>query len=354
MPFEPDSALLLCSDGLSDAISSENILRLIEENAGDRWATVRALISAANEVGKDNVSAIFVEGEAFAASFGRRSVREGSDVILTPGESTERMAVAEAEAQRPWYGRRTAYLIYGVLLGAALTFFVQRYVVEKRFASVSRSLVVSTGATIAGALEKARPGDNVAVGPGTYSEAVQLREGVTLTAQPAHEAVIKGPVTADGIQHARLEGFTVRSGDIGIRIRDSDVILSRDDVGEGRGVGVEYSGNSRGTIFACFIHSNAGGGIVIADAAAPAVENNLIEGNGTRPGSLRPGLDIRSKLRPSVIRNVFAGNGAEPVWLAAADERIIQRNFFIVSGKPDERPKLRIVTRASAGEEGPQ
>src|SRR5207248_5674536 len=51
MPFEPDSALLLCSDGLSDAISSGKILSIIEQNAGDRSATARALISAANEVG---------------------------------------------------------------------------------------------------------------------------------------------------------------------------------------------------------------------------------------------------------------------------------------------------------------
>ena len=355
MPFEADSALLLCSDGLSDAVSSENILRIIEEHAGDRWATVRALISAANEVGKDNVSAILVEGEGFAALFGRKSVREGS-AVLSPGENTEPMTVAEMVAQRPPYGRRAAYLIYGVvlgmLLGAALTWFVRSYFWDGIFLPAPRSLVVSKGASIAGALEKARPGDNIAVGPGTYGEAVQLRAGVTLRAQPAHEAVIKGPVTADGIQQARLEGFTIRGADVGIRIRDSDVILSRDDIGDGGGVGVEYSGNSRGAIFACFIHNNAGGGIAVIDAAAPAIESNLIEGNGTRPGSLRPGLVIRSTLRPFVIRNVFAGNGAEPVWLAAADEGIIQRNFFFVSGKPDERPKLRIVTGADGSEEG--
>ncbi|MGI9075371.1 MAG: protein phosphatase 2C domain-containing protein [Bryobacteraceae bacterium] len=359
MPFEAESALLLCSDGLSDAVSSENILRIVEEKAGDRWATVRALISAANEMGKDNVSAIFVEGDEFAASFGRESLREGTDIVPTDtsaGESTDRMIATEAVSQRSWAGRRAAYLIYGgllgVVVGAALTFLAQRYVLEKRFAPASRSFVVSTGATIAAALEKARPGDSIAVAPGTYNEAVELREGVTLTAQRARESVIKGSVTADGIQHAQLEGFTIRGGDIGIRLRDSDVILSRDDIGDGRGAGVEYSGNSRGAIFGCFIHNNAGGGITVGDAAAPAIENNLIEGNGERSGSLRPGLLIQSTLRPIVVRNVFAGNGAEAVWMAAAEEAIIQRNFFFVSGKPDERPKLRIVTQASGGEEG--
>jgi nitrous oxidase accessory protein NosD len=214
--------------------------------------------------------------------------------------------------------------------------------------------VVNAGTRIAAALDQAQPGDTIAVAPGMYSEEVHLKEGVTLTAQRAHEAVIKGSVTADGIQHARLEGFKIRGGDIGIRIRDSDVILSRDDIGDGRGVGVEYSGNSRGAIFGCFIHNNEGGGIAVANAAAPNIENNLIEANGTRPGFLRPGLFIQSTLRPSVIRNVFAANGAEAVWLAAADEAIIQRNYFFVSGSRDERPKFRIVTRASGGEERQQ
>lgn len=358
MPFEPDSALLLCSDGLSDAISSEKILSIVEQNAGDRSATVRTLISAANEVGKDNVSAILVEGDAFAASFGRRSRREGDDVVLTDsslGESTDRMPATDTVPHVPWYRGARAYLFYGLLLGviagAALTFLLETYVMEKGFAPASRFSVVSTGGSIAAALEKARPGDTVAVAPGIYSEAVQLKEGVTLSAQRTHEAVIKGPVSADGIQHGRLEGFEIRGDDIGIRIDNSDVVLSRNDVGDGRGVGVEFSGNSRGAIFACVIHNNAGGGVVIGDAAAPAVENNIIEENGVQRGFLRPGLFIRSTLHPSVVRNVFAGNGAEPVWLAAPDEAIIRRNYFFASGKVDERPKFRIVTSGNGGKE---
>src|ERR1700761_3462087 len=71
-PFESDSAFLLCSDGLSDALSSEAIQRTIEQNAGDPAETLRVLIGAAIEVGHDNVSAVLVEGDAFATSFGKR------------------------------------------------------------------------------------------------------------------------------------------------------------------------------------------------------------------------------------------------------------------------------------------
>ena len=68
MPFEPDSALVLCSDGLSDLVPSPMIRRAVENHAGDPEAAVRELIAAANGAGgKDNVTVIVVEGAAFAA-----------------------------------------------------------------------------------------------------------------------------------------------------------------------------------------------------------------------------------------------------------------------------------------------
>src|SRR5262249_54951763 len=67
--FEPDSALLLCSDGLSDQVTSADILRIVTRNAGHPDSAVHELIDAANrEGGKDNVTALIVEGEDFAAA----------------------------------------------------------------------------------------------------------------------------------------------------------------------------------------------------------------------------------------------------------------------------------------------
>src|SRR4051795_6661084 len=62
------SALLLCSDGLTDQVPAEKIRQLIEEHAGDPDAGVLALIKAANQAGgKDNVSAILVETPEYGA-----------------------------------------------------------------------------------------------------------------------------------------------------------------------------------------------------------------------------------------------------------------------------------------------
>src|SRR6185436_17627730 len=66
-PFEPDAALLLCSDGLTDAIASTKIRETAAELAGQPERVVAALIDAANAAGgKDNITVVYVEGERFA------------------------------------------------------------------------------------------------------------------------------------------------------------------------------------------------------------------------------------------------------------------------------------------------
>ena len=65
--FEPDAAILLCSDGLSDMIPSAAIERAVRQHAGKRDRVVKALIDAANEAGgHDNITVVYVEGTDFA------------------------------------------------------------------------------------------------------------------------------------------------------------------------------------------------------------------------------------------------------------------------------------------------
>src|SRR5439155_239752 len=69
IPFEPDAALLLCSDGLTDLVESATINQIVTQLAGRPHDVVNALIEAANDAGgKDNVTVVYVEGELFAAS----------------------------------------------------------------------------------------------------------------------------------------------------------------------------------------------------------------------------------------------------------------------------------------------
>src|SRR5262249_17658525 len=69
IPFEADSALLLCSDGLTDQIDSSTIADVVSQCVGEPEAVARALIEMANGAGgKDNVTAVYIEGEKFGAS----------------------------------------------------------------------------------------------------------------------------------------------------------------------------------------------------------------------------------------------------------------------------------------------
>ncbi len=75
-PFEPDAALLLCSDGLTDSVSSATIAEAVDEFAGHPLEVVRSLIDAANAAGgKDNVTVVYAERGRFAEGEDTRDLR---------------------------------------------------------------------------------------------------------------------------------------------------------------------------------------------------------------------------------------------------------------------------------------
>ena len=350
-PFAADAALLLCSDGLTDALSSDQILSFVEQNAGDRWATVWALTGAATAVGRDNVSVILVEGNGFAQSFGKHSA-DTKDAHLRQESAASEPGDRAATFDPPrWYRRGAGFLLGGVLLGAALTFAIGFFLLRQQAVQTIRTLTVTPAGSIGEALRVAKAGDTVNVEAGHYAETFALKEGVNLVALAPGEVFIQGGVSADDLRSARLEGFRIQGGSVGVRIKDSAVVIARDDISGMQGAGVEYSGDSGGAIFGCAIHDNSGPGITLADAASPAIENNVIVGNGKEAGALRPGLLVdSSSVRPLIAGDIFSGNGAEPIWLRVPDELILQRNSFSLGDvrvtKPDTRPKVRMLPHA--------
>ena len=101
-PFEPDAALLLCSDGLTDLVESTAITRIVETFAGHPQEVVRALIEAANDAGgKDNVTAVYVEGEQFAARRARDWPDSLAERLLTPPDGRVREGDRPAPIEAP-------------------------------------------------------------------------------------------------------------------------------------------------------------------------------------------------------------------------------------------------------------
>ena len=101
-----DGGLLLCSDGLSDHLTSRRIREIAERYAGDAAQTARHLVDAANQAGgRDNITAVFVAAPAFGG--------RGAATRPRPGITRIR------PRRRVWSGR-VAFLSYGLLLGMLL------------------------------------------------------------------------------------------------------------------------------------------------------------------------------------------------------------------------------------------
>lgn len=117
--FKPDAAILLCSDGLSDLLTSAEILDVIERYGGDPGEVAHELVDAANIAGgSDNITAIFVAGSEFlgvqspaaAEARARNAITKARETVETPVPSKSGRIFAS----------RVAFLVYGFLLGVGL------------------------------------------------------------------------------------------------------------------------------------------------------------------------------------------------------------------------------------------
>ena len=101
-----DAAMLLCSDGLSDHLTSRRIREIAERYTGDAEQTARNLVDAANQAGgRDNITAVFVAGPAF----------RGRTAATRP-----RLGITRIRPRRRVWSGRVAFLSYGLLLGMLL------------------------------------------------------------------------------------------------------------------------------------------------------------------------------------------------------------------------------------------
>jgi len=121
--FKPDAALLLCSDGLSDLVTSAEMREVIERYDGDAEAVSRDLVDAANRAGgADNITAIFVAGSDFLGSASpamaeartRHSITRMRSGAVIDAPANILTAVARVLTTR------AAFLVYGFVIGIVL------------------------------------------------------------------------------------------------------------------------------------------------------------------------------------------------------------------------------------------
>ena len=121
--FKPDAAVLLCSDGLSDLITSAQMCEIIERYDGDPQRVARDLVEAANLAGgKDNVTAVFVAGGEFLGNGSPEMAEARARHSITRLRQWSTTGAQPAPASRllRFLTSRVAFLVYGFVLGVVL------------------------------------------------------------------------------------------------------------------------------------------------------------------------------------------------------------------------------------------
>lgn len=324
IPFPSDAALLLCTDGLTDSLTTARIKQLIGEYGGNPEIIAGKLIEAANQAGgKDNISVIFVTAPDF-----RPDVQP---ISPTPDQhSITRMRVEQSRWRIT--GQRLPWILFGTLLGIMLWAGVER--MTPHVPEASRSTAQARATThavstndargIITALGQARAGDVITVPPGEYLGPLVLKDQVSIIGSLPGRAIIRSDpaspagqgvaVTAQGVHTARIENLEIASDKthplrIGIAVTDSSVNIVKCKVSGAIEAGISITGASEAVLTANVLSQNPGAGITARDGSLVRMAGNWITDNGKVPGMLRAGLEIAPTARLEATNNLWARNG---------------------------------------------
>ncbi|RPJ61334.1 MAG: DUF1565 domain-containing protein [Acidobacteria bacterium] len=346
-PFYSDAALVLCSDGLSDMITAEEIRTCVQRFADDGRNAACELVNLANEKGgKDNVSVIVVTGEEFASRaglkpFGKREVR------MAGSEQTD-----AGRPSKTRFLRTAALFLAGMALGMTLLALVLAYWPDRveppptppaETAETFAIIRVGKGRaldTIQRGLLQAKVGDAIEVDPGVYEGPIELKDGVRVVAREPGTAIIEAEdlppgqsaaVRGQSLRSASLEGFVVRAKQgrnlaIGIRLLSSRATIADTEVTGTYSIGIWLEGDSQGTLVGNRVHENLGTGLMVEgrsrvtlnrvekngvaivigpDSGALKISGNVVRGN--KSGVIVPSLEWKTKVE---AENLLVSNRA--------------------------------------------
>ena len=369
-PFERDAAILLCTDGLTDMVSSAAIEQIVRQHAGGPADVVDALIAAANDAGgKDNVTVVYAEAPEFARAFNRRRATPRQPGTAadrgSPPRDPQRAAAGTAAlpADAPRTGRavlfrrwvvrsRTTWFALGALAGVlgalALLWRISGASVDRGRTLVVGGAGAHTFSRIADAVSTARAGDVIRLEPGVYAEQVIVPEGVDLVARVsgtvtlARAADVRGEwvgVTALGDATGRIVGIRVESTaerpiDVGMRVSGHGRTIEVVDVGGVMRAGIELLPASTVQIQGSLL-AVPGPALSMADGSAATLISNVFLRIGR---SVEPPIARAGAAETTVVlrRNVFAGYGADVMKGLSGDERrqMLADNFVFASEPP--------------------
>lgn len=369
LPFEADSGLVLCSDGLSDLVPSARVARIVSEDAADPPRVVERLIEAANAAGgRDNVTAVVVLGPGFAETAKRALRAAPRDGASSGGAGS----ASVAGGLRAALSSRAAMFAYGLVAGLAVAAALlvltdalpDRLLQVSRPAGWNRTWHVGPGeyydfATIQEALDRAGPGDLVEVDNGTYQLPIVIPPGVNVAARKSREAVLQPPdgglprqtpgITVSG--RSRVAGFKIDVTGLadGILVQDDEAELDDLEVTGAANAAVVFGARSRGVLRASYLHDNPGVAIGVDGQAMPRLLHNVVAHNG-RPGTPAAGRPLEPNgprgspaivLQPGAsavfFGNIVAGNADDQIVGLAAEKRADVLRDNVIGLQPPPR-----------------
>ncbi len=332
IPFERDAALLLCTDGLTDSVDSATISTIVETFAGHPNDVVRELIEAANEAGgKDNVTAVYVEGDQFG--------RPAPDVPRLERDTEPRLdgvvprAFPGTETRSRSRRLVTAAVIALLVIVIAAALLVEtdtgmrllRQIPLPQTAAVRRTVVtVGPAESIAAALAGAQPGTDVVVEPGEYREPVSMPAGVRLVSRVPRGAILRlsgtasdneAVVTASRVAGAEIAGFRI-VGDAatpvgtGIYCDRAELTIVDVEISGAKNIAVEFDRGSTGALIGSDIVNNFGSALAVRAGASPRVSHTRFAHNATAETS-PPWLIVDADANVRFAGNVFEGIRAD-------------------------------------------
>ena len=360
--FESDAALLLCSDGLTDLVDSAAISRIITRCSGDPGAVVTELIHAANAAGgKDNVTVVYVEGDAFTELPLGAAIAD-ADPGVSALDLDRNAGASNVDPRKSVSVMRllaVALLMTVVGIGVGRWFDWLPWLRTTDWLSniqsalvlpwpSSRTYVVAPSGSIANALGRASAGSQILVEPGEYRERLFLKNGVRVVSRVPGAASIRLPVNAtDGaaviasnLASAEFAGFKI-IGDAatplgtGIFIDNAAVVVNDVEVTGATRAGVEFAGGGgrSATLMASDIHDNPGAALVIQRTASPRITHNTFRRNGLSQHAAGT-LWVETGAAPSFRKNIFIGLSADAFAALEQSTRLplSAENWFIAPG----------------------
>jgi PPM family protein phosphatase len=347
-PFRDDMALLLCSDGLSDQVSSDDIRKTVERFAASPEQAVLQLIEAANRAGgKDNVSVILIEGPRYPSLVVKPSASDTS--VVTP---TKPLAVS-----KPRFGFLVPF-VAGIVVTAFAVALTQPHVEvtpqgrQLKFGPVAVPATLEVGRqrsfkTLNAALDAARPGDTVLVDPDVYKETLRMKEGVRIVSRDRHAALLEGAdtlVSATNLKSGSLEGFRLvgeaAGTAVGVMIDNSDVQLIDLRISGTTGAAISVQGKSNPRILGCRILNHSGAAIAISGNSRPVLSYNVL---APGRGGGGPAIEVKESALPILEDNVIRENGGRSISAPPplSLETLQQTNVFVPApaSKPAPAPR---------------